>query len=89
MIIGEYVSRHEQPFPRYSWWGPAWCDTPMHIVNYVFRQGREHKYAYDDETLAAALERTGFVNVMRRPFDAAMDAENHEIGSLCMRAAKP
>jgi predicted SAM-dependent methyltransferase len=89
MIIGEYASRHEQPFPRYGWWGPAWCDTPMHIVNYVFRQGRQHKYAYDDQTLRLALERSGFVDVVRRPFDAAMDAANHEIGSLCMRATKP
>jgi hypothetical protein len=58
-------------------------------VNYVFRQGSEHKYAYDAETLEQILDRTGFVDVRRRPFDPTIDAENHEIGSLCMLAMKP
>jgi len=40
---------------RIEWWGPKWCDTPMHCVNYLFRQGREHKYAYDEETLHRVL----------------------------------
>jgi predicted SAM-dependent methyltransferase len=89
MIISEYASRQTQPFPLHGWWGPTWCDTPMHIVNYVFRQGCQHKYAYDCETLVCALQRTGFVNITRRPFDPSMDADNHQIGSLCVRAAKP
>jgi hypothetical protein len=60
----------------------------MHCVNYVFRQGREHKYAYDEQTLARVLESAGFAEVVRRPFDPARDAANHEIGSLCMIATK-
>lgn len=88
-IVREYIERHERPFPADAWWGPKWCDTPLHCVNYVFRQGREHKYAYDEETLQRVLEQVGFVDVVRRPFDAARDAPNHEIGSLCMTAAKP
>jgi SAM-dependent methyltransferase len=32
-IVSEYVARHEQLFPRYEWWGPKWCNTPMHCVN--------------------------------------------------------
>jgi predicted SAM-dependent methyltransferase len=87
-IIREYVFRHEQPFPQHAWWGPAWCDTPLHCVNYVFRQGREHKYAYDEDTLKQVLERVGFADVQRRDFDPAMDAANHRIGSLCMRARR-
>jgi predicted SAM-dependent methyltransferase len=88
-ILQEYVGRREKPFPGSRWWGPAWCDTPLHCVNYVFRQGSEHKYAYDAETLEQILDRTGFVDVRRRPFDPTIDAENHEIGSLCMLAMKP
>jgi len=88
-IIQEYVARRERPFPQHAWWGPKWCDTPMHCVNYVFRQGREHKYAYDSETLARVLEQTGFCGVRRRAFDPAIEAANHEIGSLCMQARKP
>jgi predicted SAM-dependent methyltransferase len=88
-IVQEYVARHEQPFPKYDWWGPAWCDTPMHCVNYVFRQGCEHKYAYDEETLARVLESVGFASVSRRAFNPSTDAPNHAIGSLCVHARKP
>ena len=87
-IIQEYVDRHRIPFPRYPWWGPKWCDTPLHCVNYVFRQGAEHKYAYDDETLQLVLRRAGFVHVRRREFDPSLDADNHRIGSLCVVAQK-
>jgi hypothetical protein len=61
----------------------------MHIVNYLFRQGREHKYAYDEETLRRVLETAGFEQVVRRAFDPAMDAATHEIGSLCMVSRRP
>jgi predicted SAM-dependent methyltransferase len=88
-IVAEYVGRHEQPFPRYEWWGPKWCNTPMHCVNYVFRQGSEHKYAYDEETLGTVLRAAGFEEVVRRPFNPTTDSENHEIGSLCMQARNP
>jgi predicted SAM-dependent methyltransferase len=87
-ILQEYVSRHEQPFPKFAWWGPAWCDSAMHCVNYVFRQGSEHKYAYDEETLTRVLEAVGFTAISRRPFNPATDAPNHAIGSLCMQARK-
>jgi predicted SAM-dependent methyltransferase len=88
-IIQEYAGRHRRPFPIDSWWGPKWCDTPLHCVNYVFRQGRQHQYAYDEETLGRVLENVGFVNVRRRAFNPLTDAENHAIGSLCMQASKP
>jgi predicted SAM-dependent methyltransferase len=87
-MIGEYVRRADTPAPLEGWWGPRWCDTPMHCVNYLFRQGREHKYAYDEETLRRILETAGFDDVVRRLFDPAMDAPNHEIGSLCMMSRK-
>jgi predicted SAM-dependent methyltransferase len=87
-VIGEYVARHEHD-PGVPWWGPKWCDTSMHRVNYLFRQGREHKYAYDEETLSGILGSIGFCDIKRRPFDPAMDAPNHVIGSLCMTAVKP
>ena len=87
-IIQEYVDRLRIPFPHDRWWGPKWCDTPLHCINYVFRQGTEHKYAYDDETLQLVLRRAGFVHVRRREFDPSMDADNHRIGSLCVVAQK-
>ena len=87
-ILQECVSRQERPF-WHAWWGPAWCDTLMHRVNYVFRQGREHKYAYDEETLRRTLELVGFATIRRRPFNPMTDADNHEVGSLCLEAFKP
>jgi predicted SAM-dependent methyltransferase len=88
-IVNEYCARRQAPFPMYAWWGPKWCSTAMHCVNYVFRQGTEHKYAYDEETLASVLRSAEFVAVTRRLFDPVIDADNHEIGSLCMIARKP
>jgi predicted SAM-dependent methyltransferase len=88
-VLVEYVRRHDRALATPSWWGPAWCDTMMHRVNYVFRQGREHQYAYDAETLGRVLASVGFADVRRRPFDPGRDADNHAIGSLCMLATKP
>jgi len=38
------------------WFGTAYA-TPMEVVNAVFRQGTQHKFAYDAETLAKLLAR--------------------------------
>ena len=38
------------------WFGTVYA-TPMELVNAVFRQGSEHKFAYDAETLAQLLVR--------------------------------
>jgi predicted SAM-dependent methyltransferase len=88
-IVSEYAARNQRSFPQHPWWGPAWCDTPLHCVNYVFRQGSEHRYAYDEETLGGVLTEAGFADVARRPFDPAVDAANHAIGSLCVQARNP
>lgn len=39
--------------------------TKMELVNMIFRQGTEHKFVYDYETLRRALEGCGFVQVTR------------------------
>ena len=87
-IIDVYVTYRDCDSST-PWWGPTWCDTGMHRVNYLFRQGRQHKYAYDEETLTRVLQHAGFVDVHRRPFDPQMDAPNHVIGSLCVVGVKP
>jgi predicted SAM-dependent methyltransferase len=86
-----YANRDEQAFeaPRRIHWHPACCDTYMHQVNYLFRQGHEHKYAYDGETLARILQRAGFVEVNRRDFDPSLDSESRRVGTLYMKARKP
>lgn len=71
-----------------NWWGPSWCGTPMHRLNYVFRQGHEHKYAYDYETLRNVLETAGFVDINRRAFDPVVDHRN-PARSIFVSARKP
>ena len=70
-------------------WHPAWCDTRLHQINYHFRQGSQDKYAYDFETLAKVLADAGFVQVTRREFDPALDAENRRRGTLYVDGFKP
>lgn len=70
-------------------WHPSWCDTHMHQLNYFFRQGNEHKYAWDFETLAKVLETAGFRPVGRRVFDLELDLESRRDGSLYLEAHKP
>ncbi len=80
--------------PSHDYWpfAPAWhpssCETQLDHINYHFRQGEQHKYAWDEETLARSLRRAGFVNIVRRDFDASLDTESRKIGTLYMRAIK-
>lgn len=68
---------------------PKWCDTKMHHLNFHFRQGDEHKYAYDEETLSSVLTRHGFVSIRRRSFDAQLDTPSRGIGTLYMQCTAP
>lgn len=69
-------------------WHPESCETQLDHINYHFRQGEQHKYAWDEETLARSLRRAGFTNIVRRDFDASLDTESRRIGTLYMRAIK-
>lgn len=69
-------------------WHPAWCRTPLEHINYHFRQGREHHFAYDAETLVGALTRAGFVNATVVSFDPQIDSAAREIGTLYVSATK-
>lgn len=71
-------------------WCPKWCETPMDQVNYHFRQINEHQYAYDFETLAGALRRAGFVDVVRRQWDPELDSPGWKgSDTLYVKATKP
>jgi len=86
VALHDYLQR--QTAGGNGWWGPKWCDTPMHRLNYVFRQGHEHQYAWDYETLERVLAAVGFTAIARRQFDPALDHRN-QVRSLFVRAAKP
>lgn len=70
-------------------WHPSWCDTRIHHINYHFRQGGEHKYAYDFETLARVLAEVGFAAVTRRAFSPELDNFKRKEGTLYVDAYKP
>jgi predicted SAM-dependent methyltransferase len=70
-------------------WHPEWCKTPMEHINEHFRQGGEHEFAYDFETLRAALMKSGFGKVRRREFDTNLDSEKRKTGTLYVQAVRP
>jgi len=88
-IYGYYVHRDPEKLARARelWHREPWCDLPLHQLNYHFRQGKEHKYAWDYETLASALTKAGFVAISRRAFDEGLD-DTKRRGSLYVRAHK-
>jgi predicted SAM-dependent methyltransferase len=67
---------------------PASCETQLDHLNFHFRQGEQHRYAWDEATMRRTLERSGFARICRRGFDAKMDSANREVGTLYMRAVK-
>jgi len=69
-------------------WHPANCETQMDHINYHFRQGVEHKFAWDEETLMRTFERHGLQNILRREFDPLLDTESRRAGTLYMRGNK-
>jgi hypothetical protein len=66
----------------------------MELVNAVFRQGAEHKFAYDAETLMLDLRAAGFSAVQRQAFgksfaeDALLDTPERASESLYVEARK-
>jgi predicted SAM-dependent methyltransferase len=89
LALQDYIAKDSGSFDGASSIQPDWCDTPMHCINYVFRQGNEHKYAYDFETLRSVVEKAGFRDVKRREFNADLDSEPRRIGTLYIDARKP
>lgn len=67
---------------------PKYCTTPMHSLNYLFRQGEEHKYAWDYVTLSAVLAEVGFVDIKRRSWDESRDTPERRIRTLYIDARK-
>ena len=73
---------------------PADLPTRMDVVNHVFHQWHEHRWAYDFETLAHRLNRAGFTNVSRTGYQTsllpalAQDRDVHAPYSLYVDAVK-
>jgi predicted SAM-dependent methyltransferase len=68
--------------------------TKMELINEVFRQGGEHKYAWDFETLRMVLNRAGFTKVYKKEYlesndqNLAIDMESRKFESLYVEAIR-
>jgi predicted SAM-dependent methyltransferase len=49
--------------------------TKMQFMNAIFRQGYQHKYAYDDETLVLVMREAGFPDAVVQQFGISIDPE--------------
>jgi predicted SAM-dependent methyltransferase len=78
---------------RDHWLGGRY-HTRMEVINAVFRQGIEHHFAYDAETLCFALEHAGFHGARQCAFgesqapDACLDNAGRASESLYVEATK-
>jgi predicted SAM-dependent methyltransferase len=84
---GEYVRAYNSPWEmladmrpldrvadgwRDKWLGQVY-QTRMQFLNAIFRQGYEHKYAYDAETLVLIMRQAGFADVIVQQFGTSQD----------------
>ena len=69
-------------------------NTRMELVNHVFRQGQQHKFAYDFETIEFLLKRNGFRDVRKQEYgrsvmpELCIDLEIRRTESLYVEAIK-
>jgi predicted SAM-dependent methyltransferase len=69
-------------------------NTKMELLNEVFRQAFEHKFAYDFDTLAFLLHKYGFSRVVKQSYgcsllaDLCIDQERRQSESLYVDAVK-
>lgn len=73
---------------------PEGFDTRIAILNHIFRQDGEHKYAYDFEAVNYLLVKHGFKNITRQPYRVSLDEqltedqENHSNHSMYVDCVK-
>jgi len=71
-----------------DWGYPDDCRTGFDFINYHFRMGGEHHFAFDFTTLKSHLERAGFRDVEKRDFQPQLDSGRRAEGSLYVQARK-
>lgn len=88
--LDHYAARDAAYFAKVrEQWQPPYVATAMDAVNYTFRQDGEHRYAYDEETLALRLTTAGFAEVARRGYDPDLDSDLRKTGDLRVDAYRP
>lgn len=70
-------------------------DTPIKVINQMFRMGGAHRFAWDFETLAIQLESAGFAGICQCESGHGPDAElllddpSHAAETLYIEAERP
>jgi len=67
---------------------PPWAATRADALNHHFRQGGEHRYSYDAETLAARLRAAGFADAAVAAPSAEYEQPSRAFESLVMTARR-
>jgi predicted SAM-dependent methyltransferase len=84
---GAYLRAYSGPWEQLADMRPLYCtpegwrdrwlgqiyQTKMQFMNAIFRQGYEHKYAYDEETLVFVMREAGFADVVVQQFGMSID----------------
>jgi predicted SAM-dependent methyltransferase len=65
-----------------NWCYPEFCRTGFEYINYHFRMGEQHKFAFDFTTLKLHLEDAGFSDIRQREFDPSLDCQKRAVGTL-------
>ena len=71
------------------------CDLHMTAINDVFRQGGQHQWAYDFESMKLLMEKAGFANISQYTFgnssiqDFSQDSPKRSGESLYVECVKP
>lgn len=69
-------------------WHPKWCTTRLEHLHHHSRQGGEHQFAYDFETLDKVLRDAGFADIERRSFDPELDSKQRALNTLYVQARR-
>ncbi len=75
---------------------PEFSDNwlPMDVMNHIFRQAGEHKFAYDVATMKISLQKAGFTNIIESDYAQSSDPllrndlVNHRYRSLYFECIK-
>ena len=89
--ILEYAGQREEGYFQFvkKRWHPVWCETEMEHLNYHFRMGNDHRFAYDFKTIEKLLVKGGFEHVHCREFNQDLDTQDRAVGTLYVTAMKP
>ncbi|HEX8915243.1 MAG TPA: methyltransferase domain-containing protein [Humisphaera sp.] len=90
--LTDYANGDDAPYFRMCREHPEWhpgCTTRAEHIDFHYRQGGEHKFGYDFETMVKLLTRVGLADVRRRDYDPDLDAALRQGGSLFVAARKP